>query len=137
MAKRKIYFYIEVEELNGHHRTLQLPRDLQAPMRQYFYQHRGSWQELLRGGLINIATEPYTEENHFQPTIRLAKICKFFYKDKEQEERSRGQFLVASNWKTKGIKHFWQSARFIQHDYPLKNKLILTIDYYRWRRRLS
>lgn len=135
MAKRKIYFYVEVEELNGTHRILQLPRDLQLQMRQYFHANRGAWQELLRGGLINIATEPYTAENDFQPTIRLTKICKFFYSREEQDERSRGQFLIQSNWQTPGIKHFWESAKFIQHDYPIKNKVLLTLDYYRWRRR--
>lgn len=131
----KNYYYVDVSFLDGTEGTFQLPKDLQAGMRQYRFQHQQDWEGLLMDALINVPSAPYTKQNHYQPTIRLARVKRFYSLKKEQRKRSRGQFLIQTNWQEQGVKHFWASGRFLYHDYSLKNKCLLFLDYYRWRRR--
>lgn len=131
----KSYYYVEVETLQGEQLILQLPKDLQGAMRAYRHAHPFTWEALLEGALINIPSAPYTKANHYQPIIRLALVKRSFSCKKQQCKHSRGQFLIKENWQQRGFKHFKDSLRFLQHDYPLKNKLILGLDYCRWKYR--
>lgn len=132
--KNKI-FYVVVENLDGRKQTFQLPNDLQEPMRMYHAEQPHQWTSLLKGALINIPSSAYTKQNNYKPMIRLGKVRQCYHRPKRQKRRTRGQFLVVDNWQKQGIGHFWSSVRFVQHDYTIWNKLVLTIDYYRWRYR--
>ena len=128
----KNYYYVEVETLQGEQLCFQLPNDLQDGMRAYRHEHPLTWESLLVDALINIPSEGYTKANHYQPMIRLARVTRVFAQKKQQRRRSRGQFLTSDNWQRKGLKHFLESARFIQHDYKLWNQWVLLSDYFRW-----
>ncbi|MXQ48811.1 hypothetical protein GRB29_05330 [Streptococcus pneumoniae] len=128
----KSYYYVEVETLQGELLLFQLPKDLQAAMRAYRYENPLTWEDLLTEALINIPSTSYTKENNYQPTIRIGRVKKCLSLKKQQRRRSRGQFLTYDNWRAKGMKHFLESARFLQHDYSLWNRLLLLTDYYRW-----
>lgn len=132
----KNYYYVDVTFLDGHRESFQLPKDLQAGLRQYRYHHQTNWESLLLNALINVPSEPYSKRNHYRPMIRLAYVTRFYCLKQQQRKRSRGQFLVKENWQTKGLKHFLESGRFLYHDYSFINKCILCLDYYRWRWRL-
>lgn len=127
----KSYYYVEVETIQGESLIFQLPNDLQGAMRDY----RHDWEALLKEALINIPSASYTKANHYQPIIRLVKVKKSFSLKKQQRRRSRGQFLTKDNWQQKGFKHFRDSLRFIQHDYPFKIRVRLLLDFWRWKRR--
>ncbi|MDU6443572.1 hypothetical protein [Streptococcus sp.] len=131
----KNYYYVNVRFLNGRKETFQLPKDLQAGLRHYRYDHPKDWEKLLTNALINVPSEPYLKKNRYQPLIRLAFVERFYSLKKQQRQRSRGQFLIKTNWQEKGHKHFLESGRFLYHDYSFKNKCVLFMDYYRWRRR--
>lgn len=133
MAKRKKIFYVQVEFLNGKRWHYQLPRDLQKPMRIYFHEHPDDWKNLLYGALINVPTDVYKESNSYQPLMHLARVRKLYYRYEEQYWRTRGQFLTRENWQTAGLRHFKESIRFLRHDFSRRNKLIITLDYCRWR----
>ncbi|MGT2926247.1 DUF7679 family protein [Streptococcus cuniculipharyngis] len=134
MARKKKIFYVKVETLKGQEKIFQLPKDLQRPVLIYYWENPGKWSGFLHNALINVPVDDYTEANNYQPRIELARVTAFFYRYKEQQKRTRGQFLVEDNWQTRGWRHFWQSLRFVQHDYPWWNKFSLFWDYYRWRR---
>lgn len=131
----KNYYYVRVETLKGDIIDFQLPNDLQAGMRAYRHKHPQDWEELFRDALINIPSSAYTKANNYQPMIRLACIRKVFTQKKQQRRRSRGQFLTRENWSQRGVIHFFESARFIQHDYSRWNQCVLLCDYARWRYR--
>ena len=133
MAKRKKIFYVQVEFLNGKRWHYHLPRDLQKPMRLYFHEHPDDWKNLLYGALINVPTDVYKESNSYQPLMHLARVRKLYYRYEEQYWRTRGQFLTRENWQTAGLRHFKESIRFLRHDFSRRNKLIITLDYCRWR----
>lgn len=57
------------------------------------------------------------KKNHYQPLIRLACVERFYSLKKQQRQRSRGQFLIKTNWQEKGLNHFLASGRFLYHDY--------------------
>lgn len=135
MAKRKKIFYVQVEFLNGKRWHYQLPRDLQKPMRMHFHEYPDDWKNLLFGALINVPTDVYKDSNNYQPLIHLARVRKLYYRYEEQYWRTRGQFLTRENWQTAGLKHFRESVRFLRHDFRWRNKLIITLDYCRWRYR--
>ncbi|WP_161979405.1 DUF7679 family protein [Streptococcus sp. S784/96/1] len=130
----KNYYFVEIQFLNGDSQTFQLPKDLQGAMRAYRYANQQHWESLLTGALINYPSADYTRKNNYRPTIRLGKIIRVFAQKSQQKKRSRGQFLTSENWEQEGIAHFWRSVKFIQHDYSFWNKVILAIDYYRWKR---
>lgn len=132
----KSYYYVEVETLAGETICLQLPNDLQGAMRAYRQAHPITWENLLADALINIPSATYSKENNYQPTIRLVRVKRSFSSKKQQRRRTRGQFLTKENWQQDGLTNFRDSLRFIQHDYPRKNKLILLLDYGRWKWRL-
>ncbi|MBE3600748.1 DUF7679 family protein [Streptococcus agalactiae] len=132
----KSYYYVEVETLQGELVTFQLPKDLQEAMRAYRHTNPLTWEDLLAEALINIPSAAYTKNNDYQPTIRLGKVKRSFSLKKQQRRRSRGQFLTKDNWQQTDLKHFRDNIRFIQHDYPFRNKVILWLDYWRWHYRL-
>ena len=68
----KNYYYVDVRFLNGRKETFQLPKDLQAGLRHYRYDHPKDWEDLLTNALINVPSEPYLKKNRYQPLIRLA-----------------------------------------------------------------
>lgn len=131
----KSYYYVEVETIQGESLIFQLPNDLQGAMRDYRHENPETWEALLKEALINIPSASYTKANHYQPIIRLAKVKKSFSLKKQQRRRSRGQLLTKDNWQQKGFKHFRDSLRFIQHDYPFKIRVRLLLDFWRWKRR--
>lgn len=134
MTMGKSYYYVEVETVQGESLIFQLPNDLQGAMRAYRHENPETWEALLKEALINIPSAPYTKANHYQPIIRLAKVKRSFSLKKQQRRRSRGQFLTKDNWQQKGFKHFRDSLRFIQYDYPFKIRVRLLLDFWRWKR---
>lgn len=137
MIMGKSYYYVEVETLQGELLTFQLPKDLQEAMRAYRHANPLTWEELLAEALINIPSAAYTKDSGYQPIIRLGKVKRSFSLKKQQCRRSRGQFLTKDNWQQAEVKHFRDTLRFIQHDYPLRNKVVLWLDYWRWRHRFN
>lgn len=134
MGKRN-YYYVDVRFLDDHVESFQLPNDLLDGVRQYRYENPNTWESLLTGALINVPSEPYTKANNHQPMIRLGYIERFYAQNHQQKKRSRGQFLIKENWQTSLFDNFINGSRFIRHDYPKKNKVILFFDYCRWKRR--
>lgn len=135
MTRRKKVFYVKVEFLDGQRWHYQLPADLQKPMRLYFHEHPEDWKSLLAGALINVPVEKYSKANHYQPLIRVAHVRQVYYKYKDQYWRTRGQFLTRENWQMPGLKHFWQSSRFLRHDFNRRSQWQIIRDYASWRRR--
>ncbi|MGT2808972.1 hypothetical protein DIX60_10505 [Streptococcus iniae] len=129
----KSYYYVEVETIQGESLIFQLPNDLQAAMRAYRHENPETWETLLKEALINIPSSSYTKANHYQPIIRLAKVKRSFSLKKQQRRRSRGQFLTRDNWEQKGLSHFSDNLRSIQHDYPFKIKVRLMFDFWCWK----
>lgn len=135
--KGKKIFYVDVELLNGRVYRYQLPNDLQEALLTYYQGNKDCWVELLEGALINVPSEKYTAKNNFEPIMRIGKVRRFYYKKHNQRWRTRGQFLIAENWQKSGVKHFWESLRFLQHDFKLQTKILQIVDYYRWRHRVK
>lgn len=136
MAKKNDgYFAVKVEFLDGKKKVFQLPNDLQDACWQWKEDNPTTWKELLTNALINVPVEPYTEKNNYQPLMRVVKVKSFFILKKPRRSRTRGQFLTIDNWTRAGVGHFWESLRFLHHDFKLKTRIYQTLDYARWRRK--
>lgn len=126
-----LFVYVHVERLDGKKERLQLPKDLQEPMRLYIEEHPTNWKELLQGGLINIPTKPYYKNN--EPPMTIAYILNVYRRAGQQKKRTRGQFLTKENWQQSGITHFFDTLRFLQHDYKKATQYRQIVDYLRWK----
>lgn len=132
---KKQYFYIKVEFLDGRKQIFQLPQDLQEACREWKRDHPNNWKQLLQGALINVPSEDYKVANKYQPLMRIGLVVNFFALPRQQKWRSRGQFLTLDNWTRPGVRHFWASLRFLQHDFKWQTRLVQVLDYARWRQR--
>lgn len=83
-------------------------------MQIFIEENPKTWRKLFTGGLINIHKEPYRE--NYEPCMTIAYIKSAFISKKQKNKRTRGQFLTKDNWNQKGIRPFFQSLRFLQHD---------------------
>lgn len=126
-----LYVCLVVIWLKGKKEILQLPKDLQAPMQTYIEENPKNWRRLLVGGLINVAVEPYRKG--YEPRMTVAYIKKAFISEIPRRQRTRGQFLTKENWNQKGIRHFFQTLRFLQHDFKRSTKIHMFFDYLHWK----
>lgn len=132
--KEVLYVFLKVIWLNGKKQILQLPKDLQKPMQQYIEDNPHTWRKLFVGGLINVPSEPYRV--NYEPQMTVAYIKGAFVNKKPRNNRTRGQFLTKENWNQPGVKHFFQTLRFLQHDLKKSTKRRQFLDYIRWKWRL-
>ncbi|MEY8736109.1 hypothetical protein AB9M75_02375 [Lactobacillus sp. AN1001] len=130
MGKRKRrYFYVRVEFLNGKQKEYMLPRDLQGAMATYFFENLDNWQDLLDGALINVPTKPYKNN---KATIRTAVVKAQFIRRRSNRSRSRGQFIVRNSWNNVGLRKIILARRYLRHDFSLKNRFFISLNTFIW-----
>ncbi|MBT2155110.1 DUF2811 domain-containing protein [Enterococcus faecalis] len=126
-----LFVYVHVERLDGEKEHLQLPKDLQEPMQMYIEEHPNNWKALLKGGLINVSIKPYRKKS--EPPMTIAYILNVYRRPGQQRKRTRGQFLTKENWQQPGMAHFFETLRFLQHDYKKATQRRQIVDYLRWK----
>lgn len=126
-----LFVYVHVDRLDGEKEHLQLPKDLQEPMQIYIEEHPNNWKALLKGGLINVPTKPYRKKS--EPPMTIAYILNVYRRPGQQRKRTRGQFLTKENWQQPGMAHFFETLRFLQHDYKKATQRRQIVDYLRWK----
>lgn len=129
-----LYVFLKVVWLNGKKEILQMPKDLRKAMQIYIEENPETWRNLLVGGLINVPAEPYKQG--YEPRMTIAYIKQAFISEKQKKKRTRGQFLTKENWTQRGVKHFFQTLRFLQHDFKTSTKFHQLFEYARWKWRL-
>lgn len=122
--------FCKIEELDGSCKVYRFPNDLQSALLEYAqYQ---SLNDLLVGALINYPTkEKFCKK--YKPVLHVAMIKEVFISNRcRVKKRTRGQFLTSDRWTEDHL-----DIRFLLHDHSSMNKIRISIDIIRWRRRLK
>ncbi|EDP6423517.1 hypothetical protein FVI60_09040 [Campylobacter jejuni] len=129
---KKKYVYVKLQFLDGNYVDYMLPNDLQKAIWKHIKNNPNTWRQMLDGALMNAPVRQY--DAHGNTVIRVGIVKAQFIRNRSQVLRTRSQFIPKERW-CSSIRNLNTRYRFLLHDFPWWNKLIITFDVARlWLR---